>query len=126
VVKADSPQLSGRRPAEQVGPEGSGEWRRVHDGERLQDAWPLPSEAEALHRTYPALAKLNDPGTWARLQCVASRAIVKSVLDLAKQGIPAPLVHERDALYRLNAGTIARGRSLLSIWWVQRYHRCGI
>jgi hypothetical protein len=82
------------RPPDKWGRPASGKWRKEHDGERLQDAWPLASVAKAVHGTYPALAKLDDPATWARLQYVESRAIVNAVLDLANQGIPALPIHD--------------------------------
>jgi hypothetical protein len=95
VVKAYIATTFGQgRPPDKWGRKASAEWRKEHDGERLQDAWPLASVAVAVHRTYPALAKVSDPATWARLQYVESRAVVKAVLDLASQDIPALPVHD--------------------------------
>jgi hypothetical protein len=95
VVKAYIATTFGQgRAPDKWGRKSSAEWRKEHDGERLQDAWPLASVAKAVHRAYPALAKLNDPTTWARLQYVESRAMVNAVIDLAKQDIPALPVHD--------------------------------
>jgi hypothetical protein len=55
---------------------------------------PIEEVARAVHAVYPALANLKDPRIWAKLQFAESQAVIRALLDLADQGIPALPVHD--------------------------------
>jgi hypothetical protein len=75
------------------GQKAARDWQETR-GSRLEDDYPLHRVAKTVHLTYPALAALNEPCTWGRLQYVESLAIVRTVLDLADQNIPVLPVHD--------------------------------
>ncbi len=55
---------------------------------------PIEEVARAVHTVYPALANLKDPRLWARLQFAEAQAVMRALLDLAHQRIPALPVHD--------------------------------
>jgi len=55
---------------------------------------PIGEVARAVHAVYPALANLKDPRIWAKLMFTESQAVLRALLDLAGQGIPALPVHD--------------------------------
>jgi hypothetical protein len=64
------------------------------DAGEIAVACSIGEVAKAIHDSYPALATLEDPCTWARLMFAESQAVIRALLQLADQGIPALPVHD--------------------------------
>jgi hypothetical protein len=73
-------------------------------------SYPIEEVAQAVHTVYPALAKLQDPRMWAKLQFAESQAVLRALLDLAGQGIPALPVHDSIIV---PVAKVAQGRDAL-------------
>jgi hypothetical protein len=64
------------------------------EAEAVAVSCPIEEVARAVHAVYPALVNLKDSRMWAKLMFAESQAVIRALLNLADQGIPALPVHD--------------------------------